>query len=168
METERLILRRFEEADLDDLYTYLSDSKTLEYEPYLPMTRKKTEEELHRRINDPQMIAVQRKNDHRLIGNLWLGNTSETQKELGFVFHYLYWHHGYAKEACTAVIKDAFDHGVNIIMAQCDPENENSWRLLEALGMKRVQHLHANVYFFKDENGNPIWKDTYIYKLQKQ
>ena len=33
--------------------------------------------------------------------------------------------------------------------------------------MKRVQHLHANVYFFKDENGNPIWKDTYIYKLQK-
>ena len=167
METERLILRRFEEADLDDLYTYLSDSKTLEYEPYLPMTRKKTEEELHRRINDPQMIAVQRKNDHRLIGNLWLGNTSETQKELGFVFHYLYWHHGYAKEACTAVIKDAFDQGVNIIMAQCDPENENSWRLLEALGMKRVQHLHANVYFFKDENGNPIWKDTYIYKLQK-
>lgn len=89
METERLILRRFEEADLDDLYTYLSDSKTLEYEPYLPMPRKKTEEELHRRINDPQMIAVQRKNDHRLIGNLWLGNTSETQKELGFVFHYL-------------------------------------------------------------------------------
>lgn len=167
METERLILRRFEEADLDDLYTYLSDSKTLEYEPYLPMTRKKTEEELHRRINDPQMIAVQRKNDHRLIGNLWLGNTSETQKELGFVFHYLYWLHGYAKEACTAVIKDDFDHGVNIIMAQCDPENGNSWRLLEALGMKRVQHLHANVYFFKDENGNPIWKDTYIYKLQK-
>ena len=167
MDTERLILRRFEEADLDDLYTYLSDSKTLEYEPYLPMTRKKTEEELHRRINDPQMIAVQRKNDHRLIGNLWLGNTSETQKELGFVFHYLYWHHGYAKEACTAVIKDAFDQGVNISMAQCDPENEHSWRLLEALGMKRVQHLHANVYFFKDENGNPIWKDTYIYKLQK-
>lgn len=168
METERLILRRFKEADLDDLYTYLSDSKTLEYEPYLPMTRKKTEEELHRRINDPQMIAVQRKNDHRLIGNLWLGNISETQKELGFVFHYLYWHHGYAKEACTAVIKDAFDRGVNIIMAQCDPDNENSWHLLESLGMKRVQHLQANVYFFKDENGNPIWKDTFVYELRKQ
>lgn len=167
METDRLILRRFEDKDLDDLYAYLCDAETLRYEPYLPLTRKETEAELHRRINDPQMIAVQRKNDHRLIGNLWLGNTSETQKELGFVFHYLYWHHGYAKEACTAVIKDAFDHGVNIIMAQCDPENENSWRLLEALGMKRVQHLHANVYFFKDENGNPIWKDTYIYKLQK-
>ncbi len=96
METERLVIRRFEEADLHDLYAYLSDSKTLEYEPYLPLTRKETEAELHRRINDPQMIAVVRKEDHRLIGNLWLGSTSETQKELGFVFHHMYWHHGYA------------------------------------------------------------------------
>ena len=73
-----------------------------------------------------------------------------------------------AKEASTTVIQDAFNHGVNIIMAECDPDNENSWHLLESLGMKRVQYLQANVYFFKDENGNPIWKDTFVYELRKQ
>ena len=95
METDRLILRRFEEKDLDDLYAYLFDAETLYYEPYLPMTRKETEAELLKRIHDPQMIAVERKEDHRLIGNIWLGCISETQKEIGFVFN-----EECAKESC--------------------------------------------------------------------
>lgn len=28
---------------------------------------------------------------------------------------------------------------------------------------RREAHLRENVYFWKDENGKPIWKDTYIY-----
>ena len=27
----------------------------------------------------------------------------------------------------------------------------------------REAHLRQNVFFHRDENGNPIWKDTYIY-----
>ena len=80
-------MRRFEEKDLDDLYAYLFDAETLRYEPYLPLTRKETEAELLKRIHDPQMIAVERKEDHRLIGNIWFGRISETQKEIGFVFN---------------------------------------------------------------------------------
>lgn len=29
--------------------------------------------------------------------------------------------------------------------------------------MEREAHLKQNVYFEKDENGCPKWKDTYIY-----
>ena len=38
-ETERLLLRRFEEYDLEDLYEYLSDREVVKFEPYLPMAR---------------------------------------------------------------------------------------------------------------------------------
>ena len=57
----------------------------------------------------------------------------------------------------------AFAAGVHRIYAECDPENENSWRLLERLGFSREAHLRQNVYFWKDTDGNPIWKDTYVY-----
>ena len=37
-ETERLILRRYRQEDLQDLYEYLSDQEVVEYEPYKPLT----------------------------------------------------------------------------------------------------------------------------------
>ena len=39
LETRRLILRRFQQTDPEDLYGYLSDRETLRHEPYLPMDR---------------------------------------------------------------------------------------------------------------------------------
>ena len=41
--------------------------------------------------------------------------------------------------------------------------NTASWKLLEALGFMREAHLRESVYFSKDENGRPIWRDTFIY-----
>ena len=43
-ETERLILRRYEDEDLQDLYEYLSNPKVVDYEPYKTMTLKETED----------------------------------------------------------------------------------------------------------------------------
>jgi len=47
----------------------------------------------------------------------------------------------------------------------CNPLNEPSWRLLERLGMRREGHLIKNIYFKKDECGNPIWADTLEYAV---
>ena len=30
-------------------------------------------------------------------------------------------------------------------------------------GFCREAHLRQNLYFHKDDQGNPIWKDTYVY-----
>lgn len=43
--------------------------------------------------------------------------------------------------------------------------NVNSWHLLEKLGFTREAHLCQNVYFNTDANGNPIWKDTFVYAI---
>ena len=56
-----------------------------------------------------------------------------------------------------------FSNGVHRVYAECDPRNECSWKLLEKLGFTKEALFRQNVYFVKDEQGNPIWQDTYVY-----
>ena len=162
-ETERLILRRYQKEDLQDLYEYLSDEEVVEYEPYKPLTLNETKENLEWRIGTDEMIAVELKNSHKMIGNVYMGKREFEALEIGYVFNRKYWGHGYAAESCKELIQQAFSDGIHRIYAECDPCNKNSWKLLETLGFQREAHLRKNVYFWKDENGKPIWKDTYIY-----
>lgn len=162
-ETERLILRRYREDDVQDLFEYLSDREVVKYEPYQPMTLKEVKENLEWRIGTEEMVAVELKKSHKMIGNVYLGKRDFEALELGYVFHRKYWGNGYAAESCKALIQRAFFNGVHRIYAECDPNNERSWKLLEALGFQREAHFRKNVYFWKDEAGKPIWKDTYVY-----
>jgi RimJ/RimL family protein N-acetyltransferase len=167
-ETERLILRRFESSDLDDLYEYLSDPAVVEFEPYKAMTMSEVKENLEWRISTEEMIAVELKSNHKMIGNVYLGKRDFESLEIGYVFNRDYWGRGYAKESCSRLIEMAFSSGIHRIYAECDPQNPGSWKLLESLGFEREAHLKKNVYFWIDENGKPLWKDTYIYaKLSK-
>ncbi|MBR0138260.1 MAG: GNAT family N-acetyltransferase [Erysipelotrichaceae bacterium] len=75
---------------------------------------------------------------------------------------------GYGKKALTAFIKEAFETGIHRIYAECYPRNERSWRLLESAGFKQEAHLRKNIYFHKDSDGNPIWKDTYVYAILQE
>ena len=72
-ETERLILRLYTESDLEDLYEYLSNPDVVEFEPYQPMSFEEVKEELKERISSDEMIAVELKENHKLIGNVYLG-----------------------------------------------------------------------------------------------
>lgn len=161
--TERLILRRYREDDVQDLFEYLSDREVVKYEPYQPMTLKEVKENLEWRIGTEEMVAVELKKSHKMIGNVYLGKRDFEALELGYVFHRKYWGSGYAAESCKALIQRAFSNGVHRIYAECDPDNERSWKLLEALGFQREAHFRKNVYFWKDEAGKPIWKDTCVY-----
>lgn len=163
IETDRLILRRYGERDLQDLYEYLSDAEVVKYEPYQAMSLDEVRDNLEWRISTDEMIAVELKESSKMIGNVYLGKRDFDSLEIGYVFNRNYWGKGYVKESCIAVIKKAFDEGVHRIFAECDPQNPGSWRLLEALGFEREAHMRQNVYFWKDEDGKPIWKDTYVY-----
>ena len=162
-ETERLILRRYRREDLQDLFEYVSDSEVVKYEPYKAMTLEEARENLEWRIGTDEMIAVEL--NHKMIGNIYMGKREFDAREIGYVFHRDYWGHGYAAESCKALIQQAFSDGIHRIYAECDPSNERSWKLLEALGFQREAHFRRNVYFWKDETGEPIWKDTYVYAV---
>ena len=100
-----------------------------------------------------------------MIGNVYLGKRDFDSLEIGYVFNEDYWNKGYAKESCKKLMEAAFQNGVHRIYAECDPMNENSWKLLENLGFEREAHFKKNVYFWKDEQNQPIWKDTYVYAM---
>lgn len=168
-ETERLILRRYKNSDLEDLYDYLSDPDVVKYEPYKAMTMNQVKDNLKWRITTEEMIAVELMSNHKMIGNVYLGKRDFESLEIGYVFNKDYWGKGYARESCNKLIELEFANGIHRIFAECDPDNLASWRLLESLGFVREAHLRENIYFWKDDNNNPIWKDTYIYaKLSKQ
>ena len=162
-ETERLILRRYKKEDVQDLFEYLSDKEVVKYEPYKQQTFDETKENLEWRISTDEMVAVELKNLHKMIGNVYMGKRDFDALEIGYVFNRNYWGYGYAAESCKALIQQAFSNGVHRIYAECDPNNKSSWTLLEALGFQREAYFRKNVYFWKDETGKPIWKDTYVY-----
>lgn len=164
-ESKRLVLRKFAQSDLADLYEYLSDAEVVKFEPYKPMSMSETGRTLEKRISSDEMIAVELNSNGKMIGNIYLGKRAFDSLEIGFVFNKSYWGKGYAKESCQKLIELAFSSGIHRIFAECDPENTYSWHLLESLGFKREAHLKENLYFWKDKSGNPIWKDTYIYSL---
>ncbi len=165
--TERLVIRRFLENDGEDLYEYLSIPKVLEFEPYKPFSKEESYEEAKRRVSDEKFLAVCLK-DGKVIGNFYFAPGKFETWEVGYVFNEKYWGNGYASEGLLALIKYGFDElGIRRIIARCDPKNPNSWKLLERVGMRREGTLLQNVYFFTDEEGNPIWKDTYQYAILK-
>ena len=163
IETARLILRPFEEKDLEDLYALLSDGEVVKYEPYLPMDREAVRQELLQRIGSDEFLAMELKENGRVIGNVYLGKRPFDSAELGYLLARAHWKQGYAGEACRAAVAYLFGQGVHRIYAECDPENTASWRLLERLAFEREAHLKQNVFFWRDREGNPIWKDTFIY-----
>lgn len=68
LKTQRLILRKYR---IEDLYEYLSDSEVVRFEPYKPMTKEEVEENLLWRIRTDAMIAVEQKENHKMIGNIY-------------------------------------------------------------------------------------------------
>lgn len=165
LETQRLILRRYRDSDLQDLFEYLSDPEVVRYEPYKPKTLEEAREDLAWRVSTEEMIAVELKSTGKMIGNVYLGKRDFQALEIGYVFNRSYWGQGFAAESCRALLGRAFAQGVHRVFAECDPQNPASWRLLEALGFRREAHFLQNVAFWQDENGRPLWKDTYVYGL---
>jgi len=165
IESSRLLVRRYRTEDKNDLYEQLSDPETLRFEPYPVFSPEQMDQEVENRVKSDEFFAVVLKETGKVIGNLYLGRSEGDSREIGFVFHRGYWGKGFATEACAAVLREAFASGIHRITAQCDPQNPRSWRLLKRLGMTRVAHLRKNIYFWTDDNGNPLWKDTFVYAI---
>ena len=132
-------------------------------EGYPGITYENGRTHLEYRVDSEEFFAIELKESHKVIGNIYYGNRDFEAKEVGYIVNKNYQRRGFASEALAAVIESAFSEGGHRIFAECDPRNICSWKLLEKVGLQREAHLKQNVYFEKDENGLPKWKDTYIY-----
>jgi len=166
--TSRLILRQFTESDYDDLFEFLSQLENDEFEGYPGITYENGKDHLKYRLGSEEFFAVQLKDSGKVIGNIYCGKRDFEAREVGYIINKNFQRKGYASEALSAVIKNAFETGTHRVYAECDPRNECSWKLLEKIGLRREAHFKQNIYFHKDENENPIWKDTFVYALVKE
>lgn len=168
-ETNRLILRGFQGTDYQDLYDYLSDEEVVKFEPYEPFSLSACKEEASIRAKNKSFIAVELKETGKVIGNLFFQKCHFETWELGYVFNRHYQKQGYATECIKELFHHAFE-GWNVrrIIAMCNPENENSWKLLERVGMEREGHLKKNIYFTVNDDNEPNWQDTYEYGLLRE
>lgn len=166
--SDRLIIRKFNEDDWQDLYEYLCDEEVVKFEPYHIYSENEAKEEAINRANNESFYAVCLKESGKLIGNLYLAKGDFDTWELGYVFNRKYQGKGYATEGARRLLDYAFSNlGSRRIVAMCSPENTPSWKLLERLKMRREGLLLQNIYFKVDSDGQPIWLDTYEYAILK-
>ena len=163
--TSRLLLRPFQKSDYDDLFEFLSQLKDDEFEGYPGITYENGRKHLQQRLDSEAFYAVALKDSGKVIGNIYCGAREFDAKEVGYIINRDYRRMGFAEEALSAVVENAFQEGAHRVFAECDPRNEASWKLLEKVGFQREAHFRKNIWFHKDLKGEPIWKDTWVYAM---
>lgn len=169
LETDRLIIRRFNFEDWHDLYEYLSQETVVKYEPYNILNEEESMQAAINRSKNDAFWAVCLKENNKLIGNIYFEQLEPKEFltwEIGYVFNPAYYGKGYATEACKRILKYGFEQiGVHRVIGKCNPENISSWRLMERLSMTREGHFKKAAFFRKSNDGKPIWHDAYQYSI---
>nr|WP_225953232.1 GNAT family N-acetyltransferase [Kibdelosporangium phytohabitans] len=154
METDRLLLRRFTEADVDNLVQLDSDPDVMRYLTGEPTPRAEIEDEVLPRILHDYTLgpagrwaAVERSTGD-FVG--WLSlqppeDGSTTNVELGYRLTKAVWGRGYATEGALELIRKGFtDLGVQRIWAQTMAVNIPSRRVMEKAGLTYVRTFHVH------------------------
>lgn len=165
IEANDLIIRNFQLSDENDLCEYMLQRVHAKFEGYPDFSCDKAKKEIEFRAKSEEFYAIELKKEHKVIGNIYLGKRGFNARELGYVLNENYYCKGYGSTAAQAAIEYMFKEGVHRIYAECAPENISSWKLMEKIGMKREAHFRKNVSFHQDENGVPIYWDTYVYAI---
>lgn len=170
LETDRLILRNFTETDIDDFYEYMSLESTARYEDFEPLTYEECIYSVKRRIPLDNVMAVILKESGKMIGDASFSEKGEYETfEIYYHFNEKFWSRGYATEACIAMLDYIFyEAGGRRVYAECNDDNYSSIKLLERLGMRREGHFIEDVTFKKDNYGEPIYANGYLYAILKR
>lgn len=141
LETERLILRKFTEQDIEALYTLLSDRETNLFLPWFPLespaeARRFFEERFQRYYGMPSAYryAITLKSGGGPVGYLTV-DPGES-RDFGYGLRRELWHRGIATEAGRAVIAQLSRDGVPYITATHDVKNPRSGGVMRNLGMQ--------------------------------
>ena len=169
LESERLLLRRFDDGDLVPFLAYLNDPQVARYQSWESYTEQQAREVIDKqKALEPGTpgqwftFAVELKETKRLVGHVALKMPLEEprQCEIGFTFSREYHGRGLALEASTRVLNYLFtDLGLHRVTAITDCENEKSVALLERLGMRREGHFILNIWF------KGKWGSEYLYAI---
>lgn len=168
IETDRLIMRKPRETDIQDIIEYSSDTLIAEEVDWEP-----TEEGIREYIekqrdlypeDDPEWLdlAIELKKEHKVIGTIGIGVTSREHRQgiIGYALGIKYHRQGYATEAARAILEFGFTSmDLHRIIAKSDEKNTRSWELMERIGMRREAHFKHSRF----QEGE--WRTKLVYAL---
>jgi RimJ/RimL family protein N-acetyltransferase len=155
IETERLLLRSYEDGDFDALHAIESRADVSRYlyseargpDEVRAILRRKLGETALRDEGDTLSLACVRRDTGELIGGTILHWSSREHAlgEIGFVFHPDHHGQGFATEAARPLLDFGFGAcGLHRIVGRLEARNAPSARVLEKLGMRREALLVEN------------------------
>ena len=167
---ERVVLRRFQPADVTEFVAYRSSPAVARYQSWdAPYPREEGERFVQAIAHDHPdtagewfQFAAALRATGQLIGDCAAMPLADDprQCEIGFTLAERYQGHGYATEAARLLIGYLFTvRGKHRIIAYCDPRNAPSAAVLERLGMRREGHLRESTWA-KGE-----WTDDLLYAV---
>lgn len=171
IETPRLLVRLFTEADLPALMEVNGDDEVTRYVPYPTWQSLDDAKAWFKRMSDFQaagkswQFVVTTKTMGKAIGTCLLFHFEDiaASAELGYVLGQAHWGHGYMREALTALINYAFEQmSLRTLDATVDVRNVRSIRLLLGLGFVDAGLPHEHVI----TKGVPT--ELKIYRLHQQ
>lgn len=156
IETERLILRRYEESDIDAMYEIITDARLSKYIKFPSLTKEEELECIKKWINDAdesknERWVIEIKNTHEVVGNIDVNTIVKKHNycNVGYTIRYDYWGNGYAPEALKAVSDYLLDSGYYLVECCCNELNKQSSRVMEKAGFKKDGYI-ANRRLNKD------------------
>ena len=151
VETERLLLRHFTTADLDDWAdSIFADPEVTRYLPKREIPPHQRAERALQYVQEHWarhgygLWAVTERTSGQFIGQGGLNYLEETgEVEVDYALAKAYWGRGIATETARASLRFGFEyHGLERIIGLAMPENIASRRVLERTGMVFVKDTH--------------------------
>ena len=171
LESPRIVLRHFRDADLPSFLAYRNDPEIAKYQSWESLN----EQEAHTFVQEQKtlqpgvpgawfQLAIELKETGRLVGDcgLKIHQQDTQQAEIGFTLSRDYQSKGLASETVSCLLDYAFIQlGLHRIIAVTDCQNAPCVALLERLGLRREGHFLQNVWF------KGMWGDEYLYAILK-
>lgn len=141
IETQRLVLRRFIETDIDDMLLLYADKEVNRFLPWFPI---ETTEAMRKYFIAKILpyyeneigynYAIVLKETGHIIGYVCLSGIGESN-DIGYAIAKEYWHKGIATEAVAAVIARVKTAGLAFVTATHDIKNPYSGEVMKKVGM---------------------------------
>ena len=136
LETDRLILRRFEGKDMKALYLLLKDEKVNTFLPWFPVKSEEEAERFYRQRFEGSRysLAICLKKDDVPIG--YINADMDDSHDLGYALRREFWHRGIVTEAGKEFVRRLKEDGIPYITATHDKNNLRSGGVMRRIGMK--------------------------------
>lgn len=152
LETDRLVLRRFTEDDVDHLYDLNSDRDVMWFlNGGEPTPRAEVRDRIvpfflsfYEQFDGLGFWAAEAKASGDFLGWFHLRPTEDGSIDLGYRLRKTAWNKGYATEGSRALIRKSFtDLGVQRVVAHTMAVNHASRRVMEKCGLVFVRSYHS-------------------------